>query len=260
MDARESGQATVEAALVTPVWLLLTFGAIQLALMQQGRLMTEYAAYSAARSGVVWSGNNERMRDAALLVLLPTIGPTGTMEELGRTWERARALDRRFHDALADDAPVPVVFKQSGLLGLVRVDVLSPARVPGDAPELPFDEEGTRTEEDAVASQLAVHGVELAERMAPLLTVRVRHLFELKVPFANQIIFAVWLAATLVPDTAGLPHLSASERALLGRLASGEGPFGNTRRFYIPLTATWTQRMQSPFHRKWLMHLAEVQR
>ena len=45
-------------------------------MIQHAKLMTEYAAYQAARAGIVWNGNNERMHDAAIIALLPTMGRT----------------------------------------------------------------------------------------------------------------------------------------------------------------------------------------
>lgn len=252
--ARESGQAAMEAALVMPVWLVLTAGAIQLAMIQHARLMTEYAAFSAARAGIVWSGNNERMRDAALLALVPTFGGAATFEELGRSWERMRALDRIFHEALAARTPVPEPFKASGLLGLVRVDTVAPATT-GGAEELPFDQEGARTEADAVRASLSTHGERPNSDTPALLTVRVRHWFELRLPFVNGIIFDAWIAtAAAHPADAGLATLAEHERQLLLALADGVGPLGRAHRYFLPLSATWTLRMQSDFHRKWLMH------
>lgn len=261
---RDSGQAAIETALVMPLWLLIVTGAIQVALVQQARLLTEYAAYSAARAGIVWGGNNERMRDAALLVLVPLFGGASTMEGLGQTYARARTLDRQLHEAFVAETPVPAAFKSSKLLGAVRVDVLSPRAIPEGEEELEFDAAGTLTEEDAVAAGRSAHGggQPVEDPDLTLLTVRVRHLYELRLPFANQVIFAAWIAMTVsaAQGGPGLPNLSDGERALLWRLSRGEGPLGDSRRFFIPLTASWTLRMQSNFQRKWLMHPSEATR
>ena len=40
---------------------------------------------------------------------------------------------------------------------------------------------------------------------------------------------------------------------VLWQLAHGEVPLIG-RRYFLPLTATYSMRMQSNFHRKWIMH------
>jgi hypothetical protein len=53
-------------------------GTLQLFLMFQARLFTEYAAYRAVRAGSVSQGSCDRMRQAALVALLPTFAKTTT--------------------------------------------------------------------------------------------------------------------------------------------------------------------------------------
>lgn len=228
----ERGQAAIEAALVMPVMVLGVLGILQLALLQQARLFTEYAAYGAARAGSVWNGSGERMHDAALFSLLPVLGRTDTVETLGRTWLQAQRDDARFHALLSGPVPVPDVFREAGLLGMVRVDALSPSGA-GFAEEQEFDDLS-------------------ADPRASLLTVRVRFLCELKIPIANALLFATWFAANAglgVVHREGLPSASTQDLGVLRALASGE-----VKRFFIPLSATRSQRMQSSFHRKWAMH------
>ncbi len=251
---RESGQAVVESALILPLWLMVALGAIQLALLQQARLVTEYGAYSAVRAGVVWSGNNERMRDAALLSILPSHGAASTVEALGRTYQRLRTEDRQVHDALAPSAAAPVAFKQSGLLGLVRVKVLSPREWPGEGEELDFDAPDTYPGGEADRYRHFLSGQldpdQEALRDATVLTVQVRYLYELRLPFANQLLFSAWEANTVAPWNRQDP-IPPEEREFLRLSAAGSGPLPG-RRYFIPLRARWSQRMQSNFHRKWL--------
>src|SRR5438105_32717 len=74
----ESGGAAVEAAIILPALLVLLLCAIQIAQLQQARVMAEYAAFNAARAGIVQNGNNGAdgtsgpMHDAAVLSILPT--------------------------------------------------------------------------------------------------------------------------------------------------------------------------------------------
>jgi hypothetical protein len=219
------GQAAIESALVLPLVLFLVLGIVQLALMQQARLMTDYAAYQAARAGVVWSGNNERMRDAATFALLPTLGRSDDWSHLSPTWQRAQ------RDAL------------------VRVDTVSPER--GDWKEL----------DDA------------------LLQVRLRYWYELRVPFANHVIFLAWFAANGGTALWGAIDRTTTHRQnMLGRGGDAEGltapgiavqhglPIASPQemaelwekagahRFFVPLSATQSMRMQSSFFEKWAKH------
>src|SRR6478672_10248576 len=89
----DSGQAAVETALILPLMVFLVLGIIQLTSLQHAKLMTEYAAFQAARAGIVWNGSNERMHDAAFFALLPTLGATGTTAELSSTYGYAKGLD-----------------------------------------------------------------------------------------------------------------------------------------------------------------------
>ena len=72
------GQALVEAALTLPLTTFLVLGSIQLFLMQQARLMAEYAAMRATRAGSVNFGNCRAMTHAAIGAVLPTFARTNT--------------------------------------------------------------------------------------------------------------------------------------------------------------------------------------
>lgn len=271
----ESGQVAVETALAMPLMVALALGILQLASLQQARVLTEYAAFCAARAGIVWSGSNERMHDAALVALLPTLGRTDEPKQLGETWQAAQRLDAELQRALIGglEERLPPVFEAANLLGMVRVDTLSPAghpeigriwNVPGGAAwqELDLDGPDSYPESPQLESHLArfydptrKDASQDAYRRATVLTVRLRYLYELRVPFANGLLFASWFATSagrgLHPEQ-GLATLTSREREALWALAAGSG---GARRFFIPLTATYSLRMQSNFHRKWLMHL-----
>ena len=69
---RSRGQAAVETALVMPLLVFLLLGTLQLFLVLQARVLAEYAVFRATRSGSVGYGSCTRMRQAALLALLPS--------------------------------------------------------------------------------------------------------------------------------------------------------------------------------------------
>jgi hypothetical protein len=225
------GQVAVEAALALPVVALLGLGVVQLGLVQQARLLEEYAAFAAARAGVVWGASNARMHDAALLVLLPLLGRADSWEAVARSWPEARARDLAMHGRLRDARPkgLPALMEAGGLAGLVRVEVLSPREaIDFDLPDP--DPGGPRPgarDQDAL-------------REATRLTVRVRYLHELVVPLANWAIFTCWLASH--PEG---PE-DAAELEVLARMAREE------RRYFLPLFATSTLRMESRVRKEWM--------
>jgi hypothetical protein len=276
----ESGQALIESALVLPLNVVLLLGTVQLAVLQQARILTEYAAYSAARTGIVWSVNNERMRDAALVALLPTFGSTGTFEALERTWQRARREDAWMHDLMvAAGTPGTAPLRSAGLLGRVRVDVVSP-RLDGSWEELDFDAadtfsdgpelvSGRRRFMDPNAPDPAAH-----RRESSVLAIRLRYWFELEVPFASWFVFHAWHAAqssewisgpvestpAKAPDKGlegsgpGWPLATREELRTVWSVAAGESTPGGAHRFFVPVIAESAMRMQSNVHRKWLVH------
>ncbi|MFY0521807.1 TadE/TadG family type IV pilus assembly protein [Archangium gephyra] len=285
---RQSGQAAVESALVLPLMVFLGLGLVQLTLMQQAKLMTEYAAYCAARSGIVWNGNTERMRDAALVALLPTLGRTDALPDLARTWTRARLQDETLRRLPwpTRDSVVPAAVNGAPLFGLVRVDTVNPSwyspvrsvwklRSATAWRELDFDGPDGYPQVPALETKLArffnlalPDDAEEVYRKATVLSVRVRYWYELRVPFANWVIFTAWWAANagvtlggaihqptkVTAPVRGLEHqrgyatLYRQEMGVLWGLAAG-------RRYFLPLTATYSLRMQSNFYFKWLMHL-----
>lgn len=68
----ESGQALVESALVMPLMIFFILGIVQLGMLQHAKIMTEYAAFNAARAGIVWNADPFVMQNAAIISLLPT--------------------------------------------------------------------------------------------------------------------------------------------------------------------------------------------
>jgi len=72
LRGRESGQAAVESALTLPLLVFMILGTLQLFMLFQGRVMTQYAAYRATRAGSVNHGDCIRMKHAAIAALLPT--------------------------------------------------------------------------------------------------------------------------------------------------------------------------------------------
>jgi hypothetical protein len=254
---RESGQAAVEAALIVPMMVFLVLGIIQLTMMHHARLMTEYAAYRAARAGIVNSGHCEYMKDAALLALLPTIGPTGPIP--GRTDTLGRAI-LRFQ-----------TFKQLnlnqlqyfGVLPVIKMEVLNPKKSQLNSL---FNQYGVysvhsnrvRREEidfDDVRNNTVIE--------ANLLTVKITYFYEMRVPFANKLIHSWYVGAEYlkyvqgvqfdVKEIMGVDEFTALETLALSKggdraKMAGLAMFADT--YVIPLVTTYSMRMQSNLMKK----------
>lgn len=240
----------VEAALTLPLWIALFLCTLQLALLAQARLLSEYAAYQAARAGAVWGGDPAKMQDAAAFVLAPTACPSRHLVggplckgvalggELSR-WARQGAGVVAMHGLSSDPA--------LGFPG-VHVHLLSPHwpthhALFDQAGELHFDR---------------FHGPGDERRDATLLTIQLQYWFELKIPFADRIVWSAWLAARkggallgVAPARPSGPELYrgeetpwVSERAWAAMLAEGAGASGR-RNHFIPIVTHHTIRMQS---------------
>jgi hypothetical protein len=274
-------------------------------MMQHAKIMTEYAAFQAARAGVVWNGNNERMHDAALAALLPTMGDTSNLGKWALTFGKAQVYDTaltalNFHGLKS--------FNGANLIGQVRVDTINPSWwspigqiwkiQAANWKELDFDGPDAFPEDPKLAQFIQrlldpkyEDKQEDNYRKSTLLQIRLRYFYELRVPFANYLIFTAWFAANArvalhgavwapsldptanavkagsLPAIAmgkGIDHqkgyntIYGPEMAVLWALAMGNIPLiGGIigRHYFIPIPATYSMRMQSNFHRRWLMHI-----
>jgi len=244
----DEGQAVVESAIVLPLMTFLILGTIQLTMMQQARLMTEYAAFQACRAGIVWNADKDQMKKAAMIALLPTVGRTDSTTEFAKTWAKMKlALE-------AGNLLGAVLGGLPGGIGhaadIIDIETLSPSGLSG--PEVDFDKVG----DDTVRDQTR-------------LTIKLTYLYLMRIPFANWVIHDAWSAAH-----AGIRYTGPIDRPMIGtqqrnanvaRAAAAakealKGDFRSAARFaligvlanngyyLIPLEATYTMRMQSnPF-------------
>lgn len=251
------GQAAVESALVLPMLVFFILGTLQLTMMQQSRLMLEYAAFNAARAGSVWNMDTDKMETAAVLSLMPTMPSVPLLGSVGRV-DSIPAL-------LGQYAVARGINKySSGIFGkkIINVEILNPTQADfGGKPEIEFD----------------VGGNSLAERRRTQLTVRATYFYELKLPIVNWMMFESWLAGTagfgLTGFDPGRPKLKKGfaemeitdakarwllESGMAKTACTYNGISKNTLlrlvgvaatgKYYIPLVTTYTIRMQSnPF-------------
>jgi hypothetical protein len=213
----QAGQALVEAVIVMPIMVFLILGALQIMMLQHGRIMTEYAAYNAARAGVVHNANWNVMRNAALISTLPLYDRTDTLPRFLGTWARVKAVAEITE---AVDTGVGTLERLAGdLIGveingiaqdisLVEIEVTSPdARAFDVAQEHYADVENqARTAVDPggplryPSGEIDFDDLDLlAEHPeAGRLGLKVRVLYPLRVPIVNKIIFELWLAQLML--------------------------------------------------------------
>ncbi|MFL5278669.1 MAG: TadE/TadG family type IV pilus assembly protein [Myxococcales bacterium] len=263
MRRGESGQAIVEAAFVLPAMIFLILCAIQLTQIQQARLLTDYAAFNAARAGIVHNGDNGDsdgfsdgpMYDAAALSLAPSLGRSDSFTEVAKRVAAVKLLDA----ALG-------AFK----LSRVRVYVRNPKRA-----------DFARFGKHLNGREIDFDDVRPGATDATLLEIQVRYLYELRIPFANKMIQTLWMATHVGlggfraleqwegfdmtspraftangPDAVQLTRGGAAfvgyddgtpEQVNIGALVAA----GAAGRYYLPLEAYYTMRMQSNPFRKW---------
>jgi hypothetical protein len=250
MYSSEQGQALVEAAFVLPAMVFLLLVALQLTQLQQARVLADHAAFAAARAGIVMNGDPAKMKDAAVVAVLSAVGPTDTAAALAKTLVR-------FETEEATLAPFG--------LEQMRVHVHNPA-----ARDFRAWGEHLRGEE------IDFDDVRPGATDATLLSLQVRWLYELRIPFANKLLQTIWmatrsgllgawrgwdLASPRIGSQAGADAVRAS-RAVAAGVTVDDGisqgiPLGalvaaaSAGRYYLPVQAFYTMRMQSNPYRKW---------
>jgi TadE-like protein len=255
MRRGESGQAIVEAAFVLPAMVFLILCAIQLAQIQQARLLAEYAAFNAARAGIVHSGDPEPMHDAAVLSILPSTHRTDDFVELAKALVLFKGRD---------------VFLSKFGASQIRVFVHGPRRAD-------FAKYGAHLN----GREIDFDDVRPGATEATLLEIQVRYLYEMHVPFANKLIQTIWMAThagtgnvraldgwtgwdltspkAVVPTGPDAVALTR-DLAMAARFDDGtpEGVnlgslvlLGAGGRYYFPVQAFYTMRMQSNPFLKW---------
>ncbi|MCP3102127.1 pilus assembly protein [Myxococcus sp. K15C18031901] len=246
---RQAGQAAVETAIIVPMMVFIILGIIQLGMVHNARLMTEYAVYRAVRSGIVNNGDCALMRRAALAGLLPTLAPLPNRGAESYTLPLAVGL----YNAYSDELRKRESFYSSVGLPLMRVEVVNPKKSELD---------GLFSTYGAHLDQLELDYDDVRDDRiveANLLSVRLTYFYELRIPFANWQLHSFYMGREFLDQLKG--HQFESQRVggksatqyLLDRGAARDSDHGKIAklarsskgRYLIPLVATWSMRMQS---------------
>lgn len=209
----ERGQAIVEFALIAITFLFTILGVIQLAMCLNAYSLVRYAAYNAARAGVVHGADPDKMHEAARVSLLPIFPRHGRADHI-------RGLTENYLAAVATDN-IPFLFTYFGEkitdVSVVNKDDFSCGDV------VTFDDP--------------------ADAENSLLTVQVVHRYELVIPLVNRILFYIyenWRFGTSVGNR------SLDNAAKVTHQKRTTGTYQNIE-YRIPLVAHYTMRMQSDF-------------
>lgn len=239
----------IEAAIVLPAMIFLVLTIIQLTMVQHARIMTEYAAFAAARAGIVYNADRRAMERAAGIALLPTMARSDSLNAL----------------RMAESRLVSSETTQRAAFGLpvVHVDILHPT--PGH-----FQPNITR---HLGGQEIDFDDIRPAAAAANQLQIRIRYFYRMPIPFANQMLQSIFFAArtgTLGswrgfdmsrPEVQGGRNALADARqrgqqAASGGLGTDQGTDAQQQAmgmvqaatqgiFYFPLEGTHTMRMQS---------------
>ncbi len=293
----------VESAIVIPLMTFMILGVLQLTMVQHARIMTEYAAFNAARAGIVWNADPWIMENAAIISLMPTsdrlmddltdpeamvkkIVMRALMYQINRRLPEAVDLVNQGTDNLISQLPAGLQGNAEGMrdiivaqaanwadaalqsavkqalggsnIRMVQVEILNPKMgnfsLLGDKFEIEFDSirEGS------------------AWRRQTQLTIQVRYLYMMKIPFANWIIHSAWRAHRAGIALYGAvynPHTDADDSSMFSK--GGQRPdlqgstnldrilanlaTGDPGVYLVPLRAQYTMRMQSDPYRVSLM-------
>ncbi len=246
------GQALVESAFVIPFMVFLILGIIQLTLMQQAKLMTKYAAFCAARAGIVFNGDVDKMKRAAFIALIPTFGRADDISHIAQT-----------------AAQMAIINAVTSAFGLPMVDV--------EIKNGPEDSDFSNYGSHLGGKQIDFDDIRPGVRDKNILSVKVRYFYELKIPFVNFILVDIWIVHRILKDVqifginlGGLfvpsgysvqaywgfraqqrSALMTTIGAALGSILQQDAALAVVQlaklahQYYIPIEETYTLRMQS---------------
>jgi hypothetical protein len=240
----------VEAALVMPLFVFLMLGILQLGLIAQARVMAKYAAYRAARVGVMNNADPEAIEAAAIFHLLPVLVDG---KDLIQPASSSGEVVKKFSNHMGADNKLP------GGAQLVKAVICSPLSSDlGSGGSKPMDQagqqarggQGTNAEVDFddPANQsfpaAYVKDATSVRRFKRLrLAVQVQLLYRMPIPFANWVIVNSYLGVNL-PSVLMMPGKGVTERAKKGQVNDVINA-AKKKAYVVPINVSYSMRMQS---------------
>jgi hypothetical protein len=225
----QSGQAAVEAALTLPLSVFLILGTLQMFLMMQARILTEYAAFHAVRTGSVKHGDCEAMTHAAIATLLPTFARTDSAQALGDAFRAHREDKYKPNLDMGYNGDIVWIARSRPTLADISL-----------TEEEDFDDPARYSDADDVTR----------------LEARIVFWYPLRIPLANWVLSRMFLAHLGLQTYTGINPLMPVYRA---NWATGASAFPldyairnelsarvGRNEFVFPLQATYAMRMMTP--------------
>ncbi len=212
-----------------PFTIFMILGIIQLSLMQQARLLTQYAAFRAARAGSLGQADCKKMTDAAVEGILPSFGRTDDAKHLQSTWT-TNVPNRGFPQGNSTNISGSTVALQKLVnLSYIVESINGGPVAPYDSSINDFDDPG--------------HGYRLSAHVS--------YNYEMRIPFANWMIHEMWTGGNyfhdsidmLSPSKTAAPGLKPADLARIGQTTDKPGTSGG--RYFLPLPASSMMRMMS---------------
>ncbi len=241
----QAGQAAVETAIVLPLMLFLILGLLQMNLAYQARMVAEYAAYNAVRSGSLHNASKKAMRNAALAVLLPTVANPfpGQIASVAPTTGALPWAEKYLIATVASGKYLSTL----GMMDIVEVNVCNPSTeiIPDtdllDTKELDFD--------DPARSSLIATGSRSQNSVDKLrrgrLSIQLTYNYNMPIPFANWVIWQMQTGSHIV-DTLRLKPKSRFGMPEIPDFGSKYWQVGQFAKQYImPIRVDYSMRMQS---------------
>lgn len=226
----------VEAALTLPLVVFLILGTLQLFLLLQARIESEYAVFRATRAGSVTQGKCQRMRHAAIAALLPTFARTTNPLQLAAAFALRR--NNRF-DANWDSGhnrSIVWITRERPTLNDFQTRSNGP-----DADDARFDDQ---------------------DRPLRRLEVRMIFWYPMRIPFANWVMGHMFLAhfglqqwrnadPTMLFKKDGSDWNARQSIFLEAQVGAEMRRRVNAKQYAFPIASTYSMRMMTPARRQY---------
>jgi len=217
-------QVLIETVFVVPLMLFMILGILQLAMLHQARIQTEYAAYQAARAGIVWNANHGKMMNAAFVALIPSmyiikadVEETSTHVNILQSLIQGAGMwlinyvgNQVNNGVLQLDSFLnKLIGISTGFpdLSIVNVYIVNPKKKNLDSMPEPYKTWGEVDFDDigVYKSDGSKYSEDEAKKLRDFnrLCITVRFLYQMVIPFANWTVHTIWLAGVTGVQMAG---------------------------------------------------------
>lgn len=240
----QSGQAAVETAIVMPLMVFLVLGLLQMNLIYQARMVAEYAAFTAVRTGALNNASKTSMRNAAIAALLPTVSNPmpGEIASVGKSASATDWMTKYVIATMLGGSYISTL----GMMDIVEVNVCNPSTEIIadndliDTKELDFD--------DPAASSLVTRGGRTQTAVDKLrrgrLSIQLTYNYNMPIPFANWVIWQIQNGSHIV-DTLRLKPKPRFALPVIPKIDSYYMVGFMAKQYMMPIRVDYSMRMQS---------------